>query len=230
MRKIEVKSGDRFGRLTIVKELEGYVFKSGEKKRVFLCMCDCGNELSTKLLYLRNGDTQSCGCLNIEKLKERFTSHGLVHHRLYNTWKHFKHRCYNPNDKGYKNYGGRGISVCKEWRTDFMAFYTWAMDNGYSDELTIDRIDNDGNYEPSNCRWATRQEQSINQRMQKNNTSGYTGIQYIKHINKWGAIISYKRKTYYIGYYTSIEEALQVRNEYIIKHGLPHKIQDFLEN
>ena len=106
----------------------------------------------------------SCGCLRKELVGNRFTTHSKSKKRLYRTYHHMKERCYSPKAKGYVDYGGRGISICDEWLSDFESFYDWAVSHGYSDELSIDRIDVNGNYEPSNCRWATNTEQERNKR------------------------------------------------------------------
>jgi hypothetical protein len=153
--------GKKFGKLTVIEE-------SSQRKGnaiCWVCRCDCGN--ITKPLngtLLRSGQVKSCGCLVIEGNKARNTKHGCRKTRLYSIWANMKRRCYGVHASGYERYGGRGITVCKEWKNDFQAFYDWAMSHGYSDGLTIDRIDVNGNYEPSNCRWETLQNQQRNRR------------------------------------------------------------------
>ena len=124
------------------------------------CLCDCGHEAYIKLLYLkRKSGRKSCGC----SYKNPKT-HGLRYTREHNIWTGMKQRCLDKNSSNYKNYGGRGITICDEWRDDFKVFYDWAHENGYSNELTIDRVDNDMGYFPENCRWVTYKEQILNQR------------------------------------------------------------------
>lgn len=126
----------------------------------YKCKCDCGNHCVVLGTHLTRGSTTSCGCRALEVQK----THGLSKHRLYRIWKNMRQRCLNSNLPRYEDYGGRGISICDEWLDDFKSFYDWAMSNGYRDDLSIDRIDNERGYEPGNCRWATDAEQTQNTR------------------------------------------------------------------
>ena len=149
---------------------------SKKKARYGLYRCGlCGEEFRTQIFRVKSGETNSCGCYQKRRTSETHKTHGLNSTRLYKIWSNIKDRTLNPKHKAYQDYGGRGITICDEWKNDFIPFYDWAMSNGYSDELSIDRIDNDGNYCPENCRWTTRVIQGRNQRMQKNNTSGFKG-------------------------------------------------------
>ena len=158
MKRIDIKQGHRFNRLTVIHEAE-----QRKNARHFLCKCDCGKENMVALGRLRSGMTKSCGCLHSEITAARNQKHGLCGTRLYRTWGHMMGRCNNPADARYVLYGGRGIKVCDEWQ-NFHTLYEWAMANGYSHELTIDRKDGDGHYEPNNCRWATWKQQQNNRR------------------------------------------------------------------
>lgn len=165
MREFKDKVGQVFGRLTVIEVLE--------KGRV-LVKCECGTVKDVYYYDLAYGKTISCGCWNREKTTKMNTTHNQTNTRLYMTWQDMKKRCSNPKSIGYHNYGGRGIKVCEEWKNDFQSFYDWAMANGYTDELTIDRIDVNGNYEPNNCRWATIKEQGFNRR--NNHLLTFNGI------------------------------------------------------
>lgn len=170
--------GMRFGRL-VVLEKSPSVSSGNKTYSMYKCKCDCGKLKNVRRDGLLSGNTKSCGCLSREILSlktiMRCTKHNLSSHPLYRIWKGMKRRCNNPNDKSYKNYGGRGITICKEWQDDFKSFYEWALNNGYSyqklangiNKLTIDRINTDGNYEPLNCRWVTQKEQMRNVKYNK---------------------------------------------------------------
>lgn len=161
-------TGQRFGRLSVIEK--SGVAKSGHA--LWLCKCDCGNSHIVSSNQLKNG-TKSCGCLQRERAAESARQRTHIHNRkklvigkdfqrLHQCYKDMLNRCYKENNKRYHRYGGRGIEVCDEWRNDFYAFKSWATANGYSNVLTLDRIDVYGNYEPSNCRWVSTKEQNNN--------------------------------------------------------------------
>ena len=157
--------GEKYGRLTI-KEYAG---KAKNGSTLVKCICDCGAEKTVRLYALKNGTIKSCGCLAKELLIERnktvkYTTHGQSRTRVYTIWCDMKQRCLNKNQEVFKYYGQRNIAICDEWLNDFNSFYDWAIRNGYNDNLTIDRIDVNGNYKPSNCRWVTMKEQRRNTR------------------------------------------------------------------
>lgn len=184
--------GRRFGRLTVLEKSD---LRSG-KKVLWRCLCDCGKEVLVITSNLTGGNTKSCGCLHNEGNRK---THGQCGTRLYRIWKLMKARCYQESSRIYKYYGGRGITVCDEWQK-FEPFHEWAMANGYGDDLTIDRINVNGNYEPSNCRWATNEEQHNNTR--RNVMLTYNGetmslSQWAHRLNMpvetlWSRIFSYK--------------------------------------
>lgn len=172
-RKVENIIGRRFGRLLVVENLN--INSHGSK--LHRCICDCGKTKDVPISYLKSGHTKSCGCL----VKEMHTTHSLSQSRLYNIHQGMLARCFRENHFAYRDYGGRGITVCDKWKNNFMSFYEWALENGYCEDLTIDRIDVNGNYEPRNCRWVTKAEQSRNSR--KNVYFTYNGI--TKTTSEW---------------------------------------------
>jgi len=149
--------------------------------------------------------------------------HGLNKHPLAGRWKRLLQRCNNPNCDDYKDYGARGIVVCKEWH-DFVAFYNWCMNTNWQPHLTLDRIDNNGDYCPENCRWATRLEQRHNQRILSTNTSGVVGVR--KKGKTWLWSITHNNKYYSKAGFPTKNEALAARNKFIQENNLPHKIQE----
>ena len=159
-KRIEVKKGERFGRLVILEEINEEI-SGANKFRKFACECDCGGRKEVRLNSLRIGATKSCGCLNAEESTKRGATHGRSKTKIYDIWAAMLQRCFYKNSKSYKNYGGRGIKVCKNW----LKFENFYNDMGDRPEgRSLDRIDNNGNYEYKNCRWATKKEQDDNKR------------------------------------------------------------------
>lgn len=154
-------TGRRFGRLVAIERAPN-IEKSGYSHVAWKCICDCGNEVTVMVHSLVHGGTKSCGCLQKERVKQALSKSNR-RCRLYRIWQGMKNRCTNPNGADWGNYGGRGIEVCPEWM-NYENFYNWAISNGYQDSLSIDRVDNNGNYCPQNCRWATAKQQRANQR------------------------------------------------------------------
>jgi len=168
------QSGDKYGYLTLTGKSYMKPVKAGSIRYVE-CICICGKIWFTLLQKLKSGGCKSCGCRKMEFIIAGNTTHGMASnskpHTLYRTWNQIKDRCFKPNIKAYVNYGGRGITVCPEWISSFDLFYKWCIDNGWQKGLTLDRINNNGNYEPNNCRWVDYKVQSRNKRTNINLTA-----------------------------------------------------------
>lgn len=210
MGKYKIKSGDVFGFLT-AKE------KIGMKNCVEMwkCQCECGNYKTVSIYNLVSNHTTSCGC---KRWKTGNRKHGLSRTRIYNIYTKMKQRCYNKNDVSYKDYGAKGITVCKEWlgKNGFQNFYNWAILNGYREDLTIDRINPYGNYEPSNCRWATYE-------TQQNNRTNNAKIEFngeVHTISEWAKIydVPCDRISARLSHGWNVEKALltpKMKNQFI---------------
>lgn len=155
-------TGKKYGSLTVEKIA---VDEPGKKKK-WLCKCDCGNEVIVSSSNLVSGHTSSCKICGKKRSSEKIKKHGMTSTKLYGIWNAAKNRCTNTKAKSYKDYGARGIQICEEWK-ESSNFFEWALANGYKDGLEIDRIDVNGNYEPSNCRWVTKEQNANNKRNNK---------------------------------------------------------------
>jgi hypothetical protein len=227
LRKAIDLTGQRFGRLTVLER--DCLERQGKGDVRWICICDCGEYSSVVARSLVHGATKSCGCLNKEPTAKSAYRHGQNKSRLYHVWDGMKSRCYRPNARGYKNYGGRGITVCDEWRDNFVAFRDWAMANGYVENTekrkggcTLDRIDVNGNYEPSNCRW-------VNATFQANNTRRnymITAFGQTKSLAQWARDtgISYSALTWRVKSGWPIEKALT--EKYPMKARAVHRVNE----
>ena len=189
--------GQKFGKLTVIKKDEIKTIKG--KYTYWVCECECGSVKSIYQGSLRNGKTTSCGCYGKKQRLKAKTKHGLSHTRIKRIYHNMLSRCYNPKTPKFKNHGGRGIKVCDEWlgENGFINFVNWAMSNGYDEELTLDRIDNDGDYSPDNCRWADEETQHKNRRITL--YIEYNGEK--KTVQEWSKELGISENTIYYRYY-----------------------------
>lgn len=220
--------GERFGSLVVLRRVEDKISPKGYKKPQYECICDCGNKKIAVRGNLLTGNTTSCGCYKKELDHKRFLKHGHAENpdKLYQKWSGMRSRCYNSNATNYKNYGGRGIKVCAEWN-DYEVFRKWAIDNGYKEGLTIDRIDVDGDYEPSNCRFTTMKEQNNNRRTTNLHTYNGKTQSEMKWAEEYG--IPYGTLKTRLEYGWDFEKTLTtpvVHNEILIEHnGQTHPLK-----
>lgn len=205
-------AGQKFTRLTVLERAE-----SKGKHAAWKCVCDCGNEKIVMGANLRTGQVKSCGCLLRESSRVRSTKHGLFGTPEYQILQSIIQRCENENDKSYEQYGGRGITVCERWKNSLENFMT-DMGNRPSSKHSIDRIEVHGNYEPDNCRWATKTEQSRNRGTWEKSKSGCKGVYWNNQKNVWQVSIGVNYKTIHLGFFDNLDAAIKSRGEAEIKY------------
>lgn len=223
--KYSFLEGDKVGvnDILFIRELPAAKQPHGRRRRLSEFKCYCGEVFICRLSSVVTGSTKSCGCFCKKRGLESNLKHGMSHDKLYKSWTQIKERVSNPKTRGYQNYGGRGIIMFPPWTVDFQLFYDYisALPNFGGKGLTIDRKNNNGNYEPGNLRWAPRTFQNRNMRKKKNNTSGYTGVSRFR--NKWQVVIGGQ----HVGHFKTKEQGVIARNNYIIANGLEeYKIQE----
>lgn len=206
--------GKQFGYWTVISPAKG---KS--RKKAYLCECKCGNRKIVNADTLKLGTSKSCGCFHKEDMTKRLTTHGQTGNRIMTIYYNIKNRCYCKNNNRFSDYGGRGIKMCDEWKNNSSSFVDWSYSHGYADNLTIDRIDNNGDYCPENCRWITGKEQANNKRSSINFT--FFGV--TKNLKEWCSCMgeNYKKMygRYHRGYETFREEDIEKIKKYLENGG-----------
>jgi hypothetical protein len=202
-RKVIDLTGRRFERWLVLSE-NGRNKAGGSR---WLCLCKCGTIKTIDAKDLKTGDSKSCGCL----LREKMTTHGLSKHSLYTVWCNMIGRCYRLSSISYKTYGDQGVSVCPEWKENFISFYRWGLSTGWKEGLSIDRIENEGNYEPDNCQFISLGLNVVKQRvLRSTNTSGYKGVHFEMQTKMYRAAITIKGREIKLGRYSNPKAAALV--------------------
>ena len=221
-KRIQYKENQLLNGLIFIKETEPRKVNNSTRRFADFKCTKCGKEYN-KQITPKTIKAQSCGCYTKAIASKIHTKPGYSNSKLYNLYDAIINRIKNPNNRFYKNYGGRGIRICDEWQNNRIAFIEWAMENGYKEGLTIDRIDNNGNYEPSNCRWVDYYEQAYNKRLiNSKNKSGYKGV--CTNKKKWRATICYRGKWKHIGTFETEIEAARAYDSYATIHNYKHII------
>lgn len=211
--------------LVLIKDL-GYLYpneNSKQKRRYAIYKCNCGVEFKAMYDLVKRKHTTSCGCYQKKRVLEAKRTHGLTKHKIYNVWNHIMGRCFNKNNKSFNDYGGRGITVCDRWLK--VENFISDMYPSHKDGLSIDRINNDGNYEPNNCRWATNEVQQRNTRIiRKRNKTGYRGVYFNESRNKFSSSIRVNSKSIHLGYFHNAIDGAKAYNKYVIDNNLEHTL------
>lgn len=208
-------TGHKYGLLSVIDEVLPRLYP-----RKWNCLCDCGTLKEVSGALMRNGSSKSCGCLLLTRPKEVHGTHGETKSKLHRAWCNMLSRCNNPNSTGYENYGGRGVVVCDAWADSFEAFRDWANQNGYSEELTLDRKENALVYAPMTCRWVSMTIQGRNKRKRRNTSSDFIGVSLPMANNKYRSIIQVDGKAIRLGAYDDPKTAARVRDQYILDNNL----------
>jgi len=224
MKPLPYINGDTIGEVIFIEEVAAKVTDSGKKYRRAKVQCSCGSYYEAEVYSLKSKKSTKCKECKDRTIGIKNTKHNLSGTRIYTIWTGMLNRCYNETNSSYAWYGAEGKTVCAEWRDSFLAFKEWAMVNGYTDQLEIERLDSTKGYSPTNCTWATRTTQTRNTRcLHTTNTSGFRGVSKVSD-TKWYAYIGIDNKTINLGYYGSAIAAAKVRDAYVLEHNLEHTL------